>query len=235
MSTFNTASIVTFTINKIRYGVFANQIENILERTPLLPLQNSFNGIKGMLKLKNSYIPVINIQEKLGILTNKENKNTSILIIKYISNNKTMHLGILIDCISGAKKYKTANTIDFPKSELFPMSFFIDKLVKDKDGIIMLINPNHLIESLSSNFNKKSKLFIEAEYTCKENIDRFPKTDVPREEPIEKLSGNPCGNNIPETNQIPVKRKDKAPAEGFFVNDIFGYYIKNIPGTFYRN
>lgn len=96
-STFtNEVQIVVFRLDKEEYAVSILQVQEIKRMTDITRVPHTPDYIKGVINLRGSVLPVIDLKKRLNLTLADYNDNTRIIIVKV----EDLSIGIIVDAVS---------------------------------------------------------------------------------------------------------------------------------------
>ncbi len=103
--------LVGFTIGKEQFGVDILMVQEIIRSTPITAVPNSPDFIEGVINLRGSIIPVIDLRKRLRLHKRKAEQKTDTWIL--IINVDERVTGFIVDSVTKVLKI-SANTIEPP-------------------------------------------------------------------------------------------------------------------------
>lgn len=130
---------LVFKLDECDYGIpifLINEIIGLLEITPVpkTPLY-----MKGIINLRGTIIPIIDLRLKLDMLEKGYDPNTCIIIVNSPDNEKGF-VGLAVDRVSEVFDISASDIEPSLKYDLSTASDFLEGIGKIKDKIIMLLN-----------------------------------------------------------------------------------------------
>jgi purine-binding chemotaxis protein CheW len=133
---------LTFTLGQEEYGVDILKVQEIKGYTPPTPVPNTPGYIKGVMNLRGTIIPVVDLRVKLALKETEYNQFTVIIVVTV----GTKVVGLIVDAVS--------DVLNIPKSDIqAPPEFgstvdvrFIDGMAKAGEKIVMLLNIDLVIK-----------------------------------------------------------------------------------------
>jgi purine-binding chemotaxis protein CheW len=92
----DTAQYVTFTIDEETYGVDVLKVEGIIGMTQITHVPHSLSFMKGVINLRGSVVPVVDMRIKFNMDTKEYDQFTVILIVVV----KGRQIGMIVDTVS---------------------------------------------------------------------------------------------------------------------------------------
>jgi purine-binding chemotaxis protein CheW len=133
---------LTFALGQEEYGVDILKVQEIKGYTPPTPVPNTPSYIKGVMNLRGTIIPVVDLRVKLALKETEYNQFTVIIVVTV----GTKVVGLIVDAVS--------DVLNIPKSDIqAPPEFgstvdvrFIDGMAKAGEKIVMLLNIDLVIK-----------------------------------------------------------------------------------------
>jgi purine-binding chemotaxis protein CheW len=131
---------LTFQLAKERYGVDILHIKEIIEYANLTPVPMMPDFIAGVINLRGSVVPVINLALRFGEEATKVDKHTSIVVIEPSGDGSSTEIGIMVDMVN--------EVLDISESQIAPpptfgtsiRTDFISGMGSIEDGFLILLD-----------------------------------------------------------------------------------------------
>ncbi|MCF6283009.1 MAG: chemotaxis protein CheW [Candidatus Polarisedimenticolaceae bacterium] len=139
-SSDNTKQFLTFQLANERYGVDILHIKEIIEYGSLTPVPMMPDFIAGVINLRGSVVPVINLALRFGEEATKVDKHTSIVVIEPSDDGNATEIGIMVDMVN--------EVLDIAQSQITPPPTFGTNIRTDfisgmgciEEGFLVLLN-----------------------------------------------------------------------------------------------
>ena len=151
VATEDSNQYLTFMLSGETYGINILDIKEIIEYGNLTPVPMMPDFIAGVINLRGSVVPIINLKLRFGGNTTEIGKRTSIVIIEVGNNDRKNEIGIIVDIVN--------EVIDLAESDIEPApSFgahiradFIQGMGKIGEQFLILLDVNQVlsVEELS--------------------------------------------------------------------------------------
>lgn len=92
--------LLTFLLGEETYGIPISKIKEIIGILPITRIPHSPEFLKGIINLRGSVIPVIDLRCKLGFEEVPYNERTCILIVDITSSGVEKSIGVIVDIVS---------------------------------------------------------------------------------------------------------------------------------------
>ena len=142
---------LTFILGGETYGVSILVIKEILEynEPTLVPMMPDF--IRGVINLRGSVVPVVDLSLRLGKETTEVAKRTCVVIIEVQYENESMEIGVVVDAVNEVLDIAPENIESAPNFGAKIRTDFIHGMGKVDEKFVVLLNIDHVlsIEELS--------------------------------------------------------------------------------------
>jgi purine-binding chemotaxis protein CheW len=141
-------SYLTFKIGDETFAAHVSKILNIIEMTRITKIPMVPHYMKGVINLRGTVIPLIDLKLKFGMPETEYNLNTCILVLEFATENKISYIGAIVDSVS--------EVIEITDTELQPApgigskykAGFIDAIYKtNHDEFILILNIDLILSS----------------------------------------------------------------------------------------
>ena len=138
---------VVFLLDREKYGVNILNVGTISEYLEITPMPNAENYIEGLINLRGSIIPIINLKTKFKLTKNENTNETKIII--YSANESDM--GFLVDEVVGVIDLDGESVENMPEIIKGIDRDYISGVGKHENEIIILINPERILTDIEQN------------------------------------------------------------------------------------
>ncbi len=142
----NTAQYLSFTLDSEEYGVDILRVQEIRSWEPVSRIPNVPHYEKGVVNLRGSIVPIIDLREKLCIKFKEYTPLTVVVVLQTSDDNKTRTMGVVVDSVSDVitfDKTKIQGTPDFGTKV---SNEFINGLVMVNERMLILLDVDKLLE-----------------------------------------------------------------------------------------
>jgi chemotaxis signal transduction protein/ABC-type nitrate/sulfonate/bicarbonate transport system substrate-binding protein/AmiR/NasT family two-component response regulator len=129
-----------FVLDNERYGIEILKIVEIIKMVPITCVPNTPDFVKGVINLRGSIVPTIDLRLKIGLDAAEYNSKTRILIGEDEHDGAKIRVGFIVDAVEVICDVKAK---DIESSSSFndeAENQFILGAVKSNDGIYLLLN-----------------------------------------------------------------------------------------------
>ncbi len=139
--TANSAQYVTFSIGEEFYGVTATKVHEIIGMTKITHVPNSMDYMKGIINLRGSVVPVVDMRLKFR-MEEKEYTEQSIIIIVEI---KGRLFGMIVDSVSDVIGIAENSIQDTPHFSTKIETDFISGIGNNNDQLIIILDVDKIL------------------------------------------------------------------------------------------
>lgn len=134
---------VTFTIGNEVYGVEVLKVQEIIGMTQITHMPNSMRFMKGVINLRGSVVPVVDMRLKLEMEEQEYTKFTVILIIEV----KGTLVGIIVDAVSDVVGLPLSSIQETPHFSANIDTDYIKGIAKKAEQLIIVLDVDRILSS----------------------------------------------------------------------------------------
>ena len=127
---------LTFTMAGEEYGVEILKVQEIKGYSAITPIPNTPAYVKGVMNLRGTIIPVVDLRAKLAMANGQYNQFTAIVVLTV--GAKTM--GLVVDAVSDVLKIPRAEIQAAPDFGAAVDARFISGMAKAGDKLVVLLD-----------------------------------------------------------------------------------------------
>jgi len=137
-----------FNLENEFYAIPISKIQEIISFTPITPLHDVSNFLKGVINLRGRIIPVIDLRLKFGLPEKPYTDRTIFIIVELISGDNTSHIGLIVDSIREVVEIddqqieKTAE-----KGYKFFKGKYLHGITQINNNMIMILNLENILST----------------------------------------------------------------------------------------
>lgn len=128
--------IVVFNLDNSYYGVHILQVQEIIKMTEITKLPNTPEFVEGIVNLRGSIIPVMDLRRRFGLKALEIKDDWKILILK----TGDVKFGVMVDQISEVEKIPVDIIETPPKVVSGINGEFISGIAKTKERLLILLD-----------------------------------------------------------------------------------------------
>jgi purine-binding chemotaxis protein CheW len=142
MSTDNTGTVtqyLTFTLGEEVYAIEISQVREVLEFTTVTKVPRTPDFMRGVVNLRGSVVPVVDLRMKFGLSRTEKTVNTCNIIVEVVLENEMVVIGVLADSVQEVFEFEADQIEPPPRIGTKLDTDFIKGIGKrDKHFIIIL-------------------------------------------------------------------------------------------------
>jgi purine-binding chemotaxis protein CheW len=142
----NAAQYLSFTLDNEEYGVDILRVQEIRSWEPISRIPNVPHYEKGVVNLRGSIVPIIDLREKLGIKSAEYTLLTVVVVLQMNDNNKTRTMGVVVDSVSDVINLDKTKIQDAPDFGAKVSNEFINGLVSVNERMVILLDVDKLLK-----------------------------------------------------------------------------------------
>jgi purine-binding chemotaxis protein CheW len=143
MSTEKDTGMKTFLSFKLSEEVFAinvSKVINILEMSHITKIPKAPNYMKGVINLRGTVLPVVDLRIKFGLPEKEATVDTSIIVLSIDLNGESMLIGTLVDAVREVLELKVNEIAPSPTIGAKYNSGFIEGMWRLDEKFIMILD-----------------------------------------------------------------------------------------------
>lgn len=139
---------LTFVLNEEEFAIDLLQVQEIREMSKITPIPNSPPSVRGVMNLRGSMIPVVDLRTRFGMAGIAADSKTVIIVV----NVDTLVAGFIVDAVSDVMTLPMADVEPAPEMAVNGDMAHIQGLAKVEQRLITLLNIYDLVtrQSLSA-------------------------------------------------------------------------------------
>lgn len=126
--------LVIFQLNDQLYALPIQETQEIIRMTAITQVPNTRHYVEGIINLRGSIVPVINLNKRLGLTVNDYNDDTRIIVVE----NEGQKVGMIVDNVLEVGRY-TEDEIE-PPAVAGDNVDYLKGVVKKGDRLWLLLN-----------------------------------------------------------------------------------------------
>ncbi len=144
-SAFN--QYLTFTLNEEHYAVPVAKVREVLEYTRITKLPRTSAFMKGIINLRGSGVPVIDLRLKFGMEETPVGKDTAIVVLDVIGADGEIVVGALADAVHEVVEIASDKVEPAPRFGTKLAAEFIQGVGKRDDGFIIILDIDRIFNT----------------------------------------------------------------------------------------
>lgn len=161
---------LTFLLSGESYGIGILHIKEIIKHGDVTKVPMMPDFIAGVINLRGSVVPVVNLSHRFQVMPSEISKKTSIIVIEINDNDNILELGIVVDMVNEVLELKPDQLSPAPSFGTKIRADFIKHMGKlNNDNFIILLDVDNVLSidelSVIHDVKEDSDVDVEAENT----------------------------------------------------------------------
>jgi len=142
----NAVQYLSFALGSEEYGVDILRVQEIRSWEPVSRIPNVPFYEKGVVNLRGSIVPIIDLREKLRIKFTEYTLLTVVVVLQIRDDNKTRTMGVVVDSVSDVITVNKTKIQDAPDFGTKVSNEFINGLVSVNERMVILLDIDKLLK-----------------------------------------------------------------------------------------
>jgi purine-binding chemotaxis protein CheW len=142
----NAAQYLSFALGSEEYGVDILRVQEIRSWEPVSRIPNVPFYEKGVVNLRGSIVPIIDLREKLRIKSAEYTPLTVVVVLQTSDGNKTRTMGVVVDSVSDVITVDKTKIQKAPDFGTKVSNEFINGLVSVSERMVILLDVDKLLK-----------------------------------------------------------------------------------------
>ncbi len=131
---------LTFTLDTEQYAVEVNKVKEVLEYKTVTKVPRTQDFMRGVINLRGSVVPVVDLKLKFGMGETEQGEATSIVVMEIDVRNETVVLGALADSVQEVIELDGAQIEPAPQIGTRIDTDFIKGIGKQDDKFLIILD-----------------------------------------------------------------------------------------------
>ena len=138
--------VLTFELADIEYGLDILKVREIRVWEPVTPLPNTPPFVKGVINLRGSVVPIIDLRERLGLRPRAYGPRTVVVVVTMAQDEHVKVMGMVVDAV--CDEYLLNQDLISPPPALGDLigDTFVTGLVDVQGRMIALLDSDRLLD-----------------------------------------------------------------------------------------
>lgn len=143
----SSAQYLSFTLDNEEYAVDILRVQEIRSWEPVSRIPNVPRYEKGVVNLRGSIVPIIDLREKLGIKFTEYTQFTVVVVLQATdSHKKTRTVGVVVDSVSDVINLDTTKIQNMPDFGAQISNEYINGLASINERMVILLDVDKLLK-----------------------------------------------------------------------------------------
>lgn len=138
--TMETTQYLTFKLDNEVFALDISRVREVLDFTNITRVPRTPAFMRGVINLRGSVVPVVDLRLKFGLSKTEQTVNTCIIITEVTMDNETTIVGALADSVQEVLDLESGNIEPAPKIGIRLNTAFIKGMGKQNDKFIIILN-----------------------------------------------------------------------------------------------
>lgn len=131
---------LTFSLGKEFYALDVSKVKEVLELVPITRVPKMPPFMKGVINLRGSVVPVIDLRIKFNMKQKENNQDTCIIVLEIKVDEELITLGAIADSVQEVIELNAENIEPAPKIGTKLNTDFINGMGKHQDKFLIILN-----------------------------------------------------------------------------------------------
>jgi purine-binding chemotaxis protein CheW len=136
---------LTFILDSKLFAFDVLKTREVLSLIPITPIPGTPEYMTGVLNLRGSVVPVIDLRKKFGITESGFTENTSIIIVEANNGSETVVVGALVDAVKGVRRFEQNQLEPPPKVGMRLNLDLIHAIGKTEKDFVLILNVDKVL------------------------------------------------------------------------------------------
>jgi purine-binding chemotaxis protein CheW len=147
MSENNLNQYLTFTVSDELYALNVSNIREVLEFQTVTKVPRMPDFMKGVINLRGSVVPVLDLKMKFGLGDTAKTIDTSVIVTEMVMEEETVVIGLLTDAVNEVLELNEEEIEPTPYMGTKVQSEFIKGMGKKGEEFIIVLDINRILSA----------------------------------------------------------------------------------------
>jgi purine-binding chemotaxis protein CheW len=135
---------LTFKLGDEMFALDVAQVREILDFTTITKVPRSPSFMRGVINVRGSVVPVVDLRVKFGMMPTKNTIDTRIVVVEVLAENEVMVIGTLADAVHNVIDITPDQIEDAPRVATRYDTDFIKGIGKLQEDFIIILDINRV-------------------------------------------------------------------------------------------
>lgn len=136
--------LLTFQLEQDIFALPIARVREVVEFSHVTKVPKARPYVRGLLNLRGSIIPVVDLRAKLGMEPTHRTVNTCVIVIEVVMAESRLVVGALADSVREVTELPVQTGDDIPNYGLDVPSSFLDGIAQQADRLVLVLEPDNL-------------------------------------------------------------------------------------------
>jgi len=133
-------TFLSFKLSEEVFAINVSQVLNILEMSKITRIPKAPEYLKGVINLRGTVLPVVDLRIKFGLPEKEATVDTSIIVLNILLNEESIFVGIMVDAVREVLELKNSEIAPTPSIGTKYNTGFIKGMWRLDDKFIMILD-----------------------------------------------------------------------------------------------
>ncbi|HBD96205.1 MAG: hypothetical protein A2015_08865 [Spirochaetes bacterium GWF1_31_7] len=135
---------LTFVLDNETYAFDVLKTKEVLNLVKITPIPRTPSFMAGVINLRGSVVPVINLREKFSMKPNERTIDTSVIIVEVLYGKEVITIGALVDAVKAVVRFDESQKEPPPKIGMQLNVNLIHSIAKSNTNFVMILNADNV-------------------------------------------------------------------------------------------
>jgi purine-binding chemotaxis protein CheW len=147
LSITDTRQYLTFQLEEEVFAIDVSCVREILEFTTITKVPKTPDYMRGVINLRGSVVPVLDMRLKFGMTQTEKKVNTCIVVVEVLFENETTIIGSLVDSVQEVFELNPDQIEPAPRLGIRLKTEFIKGMGKKDDRFIIILDADKVFNA----------------------------------------------------------------------------------------
>jgi len=142
-----TRQYLTFQLGEEVFAIDVANVREILEFTTVTKVPKTPEYMRGVINLRGSVVPVVDMRQKFGMSSTEKTINTCIVVVEVAYGNEDIVMGALVDSVQEVFELEADNIEPAPRIGTRVKTEFIKGMGKRDDRFIIILDSSKVFSA----------------------------------------------------------------------------------------
>jgi purine-binding chemotaxis protein CheW len=138
---------LTFKLGEEMFAIDVSQVREILDVTTITKVPRAPDFMRGVINVRGSVVPVVDLRLKFGMTTTERTKDTRIVVMEIALEGNLSTIGTLADAVHNVMDIEAGSIEPAPKVGAKWNTEFIHGIGKHNDEFIIILNVDRIFSA----------------------------------------------------------------------------------------
>jgi purine-binding chemotaxis protein CheW len=145
--TMTIEQFLTFTLASETYALEVSKVREVLEMSSITPLPRTPEFLRGVINVRGSVVPVIDLRLKLGMTRTEKSIDTCVVVLDVPSGAGMVTVGALVDSVQEVVEFDSARREPPPRLGTAVEAGFLKGIGKRDEKFVMILEIGRIFEA----------------------------------------------------------------------------------------